>query len=349
MVCYGSAALIFHPPVGSYAYTGRDAAAGWCEAIAEIPCDHFTMYGDPRVLRENLPAVKRLLDYYEAESPDLIRSGEGAYGDWLSLGTPSDLSAISTLYYARAAKLAEEMCHVIGDTEEERYASLYERIKRAFWDRFVDGEGKILSDTQSLYAIAYRFGILPKEMATKHLIRKFEEDGGKLTTGFLGIKFLLPTLCDIGRADIAYSLLTSTEFPGWGYSVVNGATTIWEHWDSYTEKDGIRPGMNSFNHYSFGSCTQWMYEYCLGIRPGKSGGFRQVTFAPVFDRSGKITWAKGHYDTAFGRIAVSWIRTNDGFDYTITMPDAIEYTFDFGEMKIEKQEKTAGGLRFCLQ
>ena len=337
------------PPVGSYAYTGRDAAAGWCEAIAEIPYAHFIMYGDKKVIRDNLHAVKKLLAYYETESPDGIRSGKGAYGDWLSLGTPSDKSALSTLYYARAAKLAEWMCGVIGDTEQQYYAELYEKIKVAFRNRFLDGDCEISSDTQSLYVIAYKFGIIDINEATKNLVRKFSEDGGKLTTGFLGIKFLLPTLCDIGRSDIAYSLLTSTEFPGWGYSIVNGATTIWEHWDSYTEERGIRPGMNSFNHYSFGSCTEWMYEYCLGIRPTEDGGFKKVIFSPCFDTSGKITSATGHYDTVFGRISVSWTRLDEGFEYTVTIPKEIEYVFDFGKMTVVKEEASDGIYRIMLK
>ncbi len=337
------------PPVGSYAYTGREAAAGWCEAIAEIPYAHYVMYGDKKVIRDNLPALKRLLAYYENESPEGIRSGEGAYGDWLSLGTRSDISAISTLYYARAAKLAEWMCGVIGDTERDHYAALYQRIKTAFRNHFIDNEGKITSDTQSLYVIAYKFGVIDKKEVTVHLLRKFKEDGGKLTTGFLGIKFLLPTLSDIGREDIAYGLMASTEFPGWGYSVVNGATTIWEHWDSYTEASGIRPGMNSFNHYSFGSCTEWLYEYCLGIRPTDEGGFKKVLLAPRFDASGKITSAKGYYDTPLGRITARWEKLDVGFEYVVEMPKEIEYEFDFGTMTVMNEEVSDGTLRVLLK
>ena len=336
------------PPVGSYAYTGRDAAAGWCEAIGELPYDHFIMYGDKRVIRDNLPNLKKLISYYEKESPDGIRSGKGAYGDWLSLGTPSDISAVSTLYYARAARLAAWMCGVIGDTEEDYYTALYEKVKNAFKERFMDADGRILSDTQSLYVIAYKSGIIDKDAVKTHLLRKFTEDDGKLTTGFLGIKFLLPTLSDIGRSDIAYGLITSREFPGWGYSVVNGATTIWEHWDSYTLDGGIRKGMNSFNHYSFGSCTEWMYEYCLGIRPSLDGGFKKVIFAPCFDESGKITSAKGHYDSPFGRIEVEWSKTEVGFEYVVTVPEGIESSFDFGELTTVKETCRAGVYRFVL-
>lgn len=335
------------PHVGYYDYTGREAAAGWCEAIAEIPYCHYKMYADKKIIRDNLPALKKLLDYYETESPDFIRSGEGAYGDWLSLGNPTDLSVISTLYYARAAQLASKMCGIIGDYEEEYYSNLYSNIKNAFRKNFTDPDGKIKSDTQSAYVIAYSFGIIDINEARENLVRKFEEDDGKLTAGFLGIKFLLPTLCDIGRSDIAYSLITNRDYPGWGYSVINGATTIWEHWDSYTNENGIKKGMNSFNHYSLGSCTEWMYEYCLGIKPDiEKPGFAKVKFSPYFDMTGKINSAKGHYDTVYGRISAEWQKTDNYFEYKVSLPLETECEFVFEGMKVTNSKSENGSYYF---
>ncbi len=338
------------PPVGTHSYTGYDASAGWCEAIAEIPYTHYLMYGDKKIVRNNLPALKRLLDYYQTESPDGIRGYVGKYGDWLSLGTPTDLSVVSTLYYARAAYLASELCEVLGDFEAEYYRDLYLFVKKAFFKKFVDSDGKILSDTQSAYVMAYSFGIIDKESAKKHLERKFKEDNGKLTTGFLGIRFLLPTLCDVGLRDFAYSLITSTEYPGWGYSIVNGATTIWERWDSYTEEHGIKKGMNSFNHYSLGSCTEWMYTHCLGIRPELlKPGFRRVKFAPYPDLSSKIVSANGHYDTDYGRISVRWYKNCNGYIYEASVPENVECSFEFNEMSVVKENFENGTYYFELE
>jgi len=338
------------PPVGSFAYTGFDASAGWCEAIGEIPYCHYRMYGDKKIIRDNLPALKKLLDYYETESPNYFRGYVGRYGDWLSLGTPTDLSVVSTLYYARAAWLAWQLGAFIGDFEAEYYHTLYQNIKRTFRDKFIDADGKILSDTQSAYVIAYSFGLISLEETKGNLIRKFEQDDdGKLTTGFLGVRFLLPTLCDIGRSDIAYRLITSTEYPGWGYSIVNGATTIWERWNSYTKEEGVVKGMNSFNHYSLGSCTEWMYEYCLGIRPDIGNpGLKRVVFAPCFDLSGRITSANGHYDSDYGRITVQWQNTDGVFQYTVSVPAEIETEFAFAGMQILDKKQENGVFTFQL-
>ena len=343
------AAPIF--PIGYRSFIGYSPAAGWSEAIGEIPYHHYQMYGDKQVVRDNLPGVKRLLDYYEATCPDHIRRPlTFTYGDWLSLDE-SDIEVISTLYYARLADLAAKLCRVIGDYEQTRYGQLYLDIKAAFLKTFLDSEGKILSDTQSVYVMAYQFGLIGKEAALKNLNRKFIEDDGKLTCGFLGIRFLLPTLCDIGRTDLAYRLITNTEYPGWGYSVVNGATTIWERWDSYTIENGINSQtMNSFNHYSFGSCTEWMYGYCLGIRPDQEmPGFQKVVFAPHFDFSGKINWAKGYYDTAFGRIRARWKRDGDQVEYTVSFPQGIASEFRFDGLETVSQAEENGTYRFLLR
>ncbi|MBQ4052276.1 MAG: family 78 glycoside hydrolase catalytic domain [Clostridia bacterium] len=338
------------PHFGFHSYVGHVPAAGWSEAIAEIPYYHYEMYGDRTVVRNYLPPLKRLLDYYESTCPEYVRRPTGfAYSDWLSLDE-SDKDVISTLYYARASYVAAKLCGVIGDYEEERYLCLYDHIKTAFNKTFVTTDGTIRSDTQSVYLIAYKFGIIDKELALKNLNRKFIEDDGKLTCGFLGIRFLLPALCDLGKVDLAYRLITNTEYPGWGYSVVNGATTIWERWDSYTAENGIKPGMNSFNHYSFGSCTEWMYEYCLGIQPDfKNPGFKKVIFNPHFDPTHKITWAKGHYDTKFGRINVQWEFIGDTVKYTVTVPAEILVEFDFNEFRIIDETVEKNNYVFTLK
>lgn len=338
------------PFIGFYRYVGFGPSAGWCEAIAEIPYCHYRTYGDKMIIRDNLYAIKKMLDYYESTCPDGIRRTCGkTYGDWLSLGNETDKDMLSTLFYGHSALICAELCRAVGDFETARYEALYEKIKKAFAETFIDEDGRIKSDTQSCYVIAYKFGFTSKAYTREHLERKFREDGGKLTCGFLGVRFLLPTLCDVGLSEIAYRLITSEEYPGWGYSVVNGATTIWEHWDSFTLENGIRDGMNSFNHYSFGSCTEWMYEYVLGICSStEKPGFESVSFRPYFCHDGSVTSAEGYYHSVRGKIQVKWERNGDVFTYRARVPEKMEYRFSFPGMKIISHSETENEFVFEL-
>lgn len=339
------------PHVGSFAYTGREVAAGWSEAPAVIAWNHYQMYGDKRVLRDTLPMVRRLLEYYAVESPTGIRTCEGAYGDWLSLN-PTDISLVSTAYYAYAAKLAASFCAVLRYEEEQaEFLELFAFVKNAFRRTFWVNE-RLSSDTQSAYLLSYQFGLLSADEARDNLVRTIECANRRLTTGFLGVKYLLPTLCELGHAALAYEILTNREYPGWGYSVLNGATTIWEHWDSYTLEHGIRGGMNSFNHYSLGSCTEWMYAYCLGIRPDEQAvGFgEKMRLHPYLDPGTHLRAACGYYNIPAGRVYVEWERKPDGcYLYHADVPESVTVDFAFAGMKILSKIAKDGHYTYLLR
>lgn len=339
------------PYVGYRSYTGRDAAAGWSEAIMIIPYVHYKMYGDISVIRDNLPAAERLFEYYENETGGTLRDGDDMYGDWLSVTETTDKGLVANLYYAYAAFLLAEMCSLLNDPKENVYRAAYERIRADFRSRYLCSDGRLSSDTQSAYVMAYRFGLITADEAKDNLVRTVMRANCHLTTGFLGVKYLLPVLCDLGRSDLAYTVLTNRTYPGWGYSVVNGATTIWERWDSYTQENGINnTSMNSFNHYSLGSCAEWMYEYCLGLRPNvKNGGLKSITLMPYFDLSGKITRANGSYKCAFGKISLSWCRDENLFHYYAFVPQKIKTNFAFPGMETVKAENDGETAHFILK
>jgi alpha-L-rhamnosidase len=141
---------------------------------------------------------------------------------------------------------------------------------------------------------------------------------GHLGTGFLGVNVLLPTLTDLGRSDTAYQLLTKTTYPSWGYSIVNGATTIWERWDSCTKEKGFGSvGMNSFNHYAYGSVVEWLYTTVLGI-DAVEPGFSRIVIKP--EPGAPLTWARGHYDSVHGRIASEWRLDAGRLTMNVTIP-----------------------------
>lgn len=191
-------------------------------------------------------------------------------------------------------------------------------------------------DTQVSYAVPLALGVFNNENeqdAAKHLatavMRKNKDDGGatrpaySLMTGFIGTAWINIALSDYGYNHIAYRLLQQSSYPSWLYSVDQGATTIWERLNSYTVEDGFggNNGMNSFNHYSFGAVGAWLYNYSLGIqRDEKEPGFKHFILQPTPDPDGIMTFAKGHYDSMYGKIESGWRLENDKIIYSATVP-----------------------------
>lgn len=202
------------------------------------------------------------------------------------------------------------------------------------------GEGKTDKgewvDTQASYAIPLAFDIFNeknKSHAVNHLVAAIErenvDDGGikrpaySLMTGFIGTASLMQALSDNGEDAVAYRLLQQETYPSWLYSVVNGATTIWERLNSYTVENGFggNNSMNSFNHYSFGAVAAWMYNYSLGIqRDPENPGFKHFILQPTPDPTGEMTYAKGGYESMYGTISSAWALENDGWTYTLSVP-----------------------------
>jgi len=332
-----------HVPHFDYTEEGDRLAAGWADAITVIPYEHYVTYGDKRILTDNIGAMKAFVRFCRDTSDGLIRPEADNFGDWLNVGSETDKSVLNTLYFAYSASLTARACRIIGDCDEAEFAALYEDIRRAFRSAFVEADGTIKSDTQTAYLLAYAFGIATEDEIKSHLVRKIHEANDHLATGFLGVKFLLPVLCEIGESELCYKILTNRTYPGWGYSVVNGATTIWERWNSYTTEHGFGDvRMNSFNHYSFGSCCEWMFKYCLGISPVESDpGFRKVLVRPFVDFSGKLTSASGSYECAYGKIAVKWAVTGRTARYEIAMPAGVTPIYDFSAYESAEKDGNA--------
>ena len=191
-----------------------------------------------------------------------------------------------------------------------------------------------LMDSQVSYAVPLALNVFNEEnepFAANHLaatvVRKNQDDQGmvcpgySLMTGFIGTAWISKALSDNGHNDLAYGLLQNDQYPSWLYPVDQGATTIWERLNSYTAENGFggNNSMNSFNHYSFGAVGQWMIAYSLGIQRDKPG-FKHFIIQPEYDPTGEMTWAKGHYDSMYGRINSAW-KINDGIlSYSATIP-----------------------------
>jgi alpha-L-rhamnosidase len=261
------------------------------------------------------------------------------FGDWLSFaeyssyiynapdygfaGAHTEKDLIATAYFYHSTQLMAQIAQVLGKTEDaEKFSSLQPYIKRAFADEFITKNGRLISNTQTAYALALSFGLIPDEfieIAAKKLaenVNHFQH----LTTGFLGTPVLCHALTDFGYPDLAFKLLFNTKYPSWLYPVTIGATTIWERWD------GIKPdgtfqdvGMNSFNHYAYGAIGNWLYEKVAGIQTdAKNPGYKEVIIKPEI--SDKLDFAGASYNSMFGEIKSNWKVEGKKVTLWITIP-----------------------------
>ncbi len=300
-------------PVG-----GGFGGIAWESAGIIVTWAVYRQYGDLEIIRENYTAMKRYIQYLKTKGWPGILTDVGPLGDWLATDLSTDLELLWNAVFAYDVKILGQMAAAIGETEDAaEYQSLFEEIC-ALWNRtFVDAQGYTQNragernDTQCSYALPLEYGVFSAQNAPKAalcLAQRVERDGYTVTCGFLGTPHLNPALCRYGYTEAAYRLLLQKEYPSWLYPVLQGATTVWERWNSYTLEHGFggNNGMNSFNHYSLGAVAAWLYEFVLGIGQEEgSVGFEKLAFRP---RMEVLESAAGYYDTPSGRAAVDWKR-----------------------------------------
>ncbi|MBP3360936.1 MAG: family 78 glycoside hydrolase catalytic domain [Clostridia bacterium] len=337
------ATLIFVPSMNETL-----TAAGWGDAATICPWEIYYAYGDERVLRTQYPAMKKWVEYIKAQgdNPYLWNTGF-QLGDWLALDCREDKrdgmtskDFIASAYYALSCKILTDSAKVLGYVEDAReYSDLYEKIKENIAYEFITPSGRMSDNTQTANVLALKFGIAtnPKRNA-ETLNRLVEENGNKLTTGFLGTPYLLDALYENGYVEKAYDLLLQQEYPSWLFSVNQGATTIWEHWD------GIKPdgsfwsdSMNSYNHYAYGSVADFMYTKVGGITPIEAG-YKRIRIQPAIDK--RLSFAKTSIETVYGTVSAAWKTEGNKFTLNITvpcnttaeiiMPDGTEYELGSG-------------------
>ena len=202
------------------------------------------------------------------------------------------------------------------------------RAKAYLTKNFIKADGSfrepILNTMQTPALFALKAGVVEgkaKENLTARLRKNFEEHGNCLQTGFLGTSILMSTLTENGMVDMAYELLFQRKNPSWLYSVDNGATTIWERWDSYTIEKGIGKGsMNSYNHYAYGCVCEWIWETVAGISSDVSeAGFKHIVMNPIPDK--RLGFVKAEYNSVAGLIKSAWRYEGDKWIWDFTIPE----------------------------
>jgi alpha-L-rhamnosidase len=312
-----------------------DGGPAWAEAGVICAWRAWLHYGDRRLLETHYDSMCRFIGFLDATSEHGLRPIERdgvrmGYGDWLALdggegrrgATP--LTLVGTAYHVYAVDLMARIARALGRTEGAAgFSDRAQALRRAFVRSFLDEQGCVQGDTQTGYLLALAFDLLPapdRPRALAHLVARLVKDDDHLSTGFVGTPLLCPALTRFGRADLAYRIVMQRTYPGWLYSVLQGATTMWERWNSYTHEEGFGPAdMNSFNHYAYGAIGQWFYEAVLGIAPLESNpGFAEFEAKPI--PGGGLSDARGHLDTMRGRIESAWHFEADIFSYQLTVP-----------------------------
>ncbi len=314
------------PDVAPRLVATNNAAPAWGDAGVIVPWTMFTCYEDRRMLERHYDAMQKWIAYIQRANPDLLwRSHRNNdYGDWVSIESDTPKDVLATAFFAQSARLVGRAAHAIGrESDAAYYESLFQKIKTAFNNAYVDAEGHVEGRTQTSYTLALEFDLLPDDKraaAVGHLVAAVDEKNGHLSTGFVGVRHLLPALTHGGRLDVAYQLLNNDTFPSWGYSIKNGATTIWERWDGWTDTKGFQtPTMNSFNHYSFGSVGEWLYRVVAGIDTDPdTPGYRRIVIHPR--PGGGLTFARATYRSIRGPIASGWKKAGDQFELDVELP-----------------------------
>jgi alpha-L-rhamnosidase len=300
-------------------------ASAWGDAGIICPWTIWRVYGDTQVISEHWDKMEKFMKFRADRDPDMkgTAKDDSKYGDWLSLYEPkTPIEFIDLAYHAHDAGLMAEMAAAIGRKDRETFwKERHAKLLESFQKNHLKPDGTLGIANQSTYAMALKLGLVPAGMRDKvgnHLAALIKANGNKMSTGFLGTRPLLPALSSTGHHDVSGILMQQKEYPSWGYEVENGATTIWERWNSYVAGKGVHdPGMNSFSHYAFGAVSEWMFSELGGIDL-LAPGYDEIRIAPR--PTGTIKRCAVSTGTRHGKVACSWKNEGDTFSVEITVP-----------------------------
>lgn len=308
----------------------RECSAAWGDAACVIPWTLYQFYGDRSILAAQFDSMKGWVDYItRVDGNDHGWRRQFHFGDWLALDVwdtgerqgGTDVGYVADVMYYRCALLVKEAARVLGRAEDEKkYGALADTLLETIRAEYFTPMGRCAVPTQTGLLLALEHGLSPDpDRTAAELSQALKKSGGKLQTGFVGTPLLCPILTAAGQEDAAFELLLSEGYPGWLYAVKLGATTVWERWNSVGPDGRIAEnGMNSLNHYAYGSIAQWLYGDVAGLRPA-APGFRQATLHP------HVSAALGHVELEYQSAAGVWkcrweVLDNGDVAYQCTVP-----------------------------
>lgn len=288
---------------------------GWAMAHPLLASQLNRYYGDRRLLEEQYDTAKRWLRLVAAQNPSGVITRGLSDHESLTANPPGPM--VTPLYY-QSARILGEMAAVLGRTRDvAEFAELADRIAAAYQSQFLEpASGRATPGTQASQSFALYSGLVPKHVQPQALafltdnIRK--EHDGHLSTGILGTKFMLDVLSRHGHAETAYGIVTKTNYPGWGWMLANGATTLWEHW-------ALSTNTYTHNHPMFGSVSQWFIQWLGGIQPAPdAAGFDRIVIRP--QTVSDLDWVRCSYNSIRGPITSNWRRQAGKVRFEICVP-----------------------------
>ena len=348
-------------------YGNEMTRLGWSDAGIIVPWSIWKQFGDTEIVEQSWKSMEKYMNHINETRYDhnalIEENGNYQWADWLSyeplescgggaFGPKGPLpeaveywNYLSASYWLLDAGMMRDMAIGTG-RDASRYKTMTRDAKTYIRERFFDESGKfktdILNTMQTPALFALKNNILDgaaKEAMIGRLRENFAEHGNCLQTGFLGTSILMPTLSENGMSDIAWELLFQRKNPSWIYSIDNGATTIWERWNSYMIDKGMGPkGMNSFNHYAYGVVCEWIWETAAGIASDPANpGFRHIIMKPVPDK--RLGYLKAEYHSASGVIRSAWKYEGDNWIWEFSIPDGCTATVTLpGETQSKEYE-----------
>jgi len=293
-------------------------AAVWSDSATIIPWTVYQLYGDSNILSNQYQSMKEWVETMRAGETSLhLRKNGHQYGDWLALDKEefssrpmgaTDPYLIASIFYAYSTKILYQSAEILGFYDDEKeYKKLYEEIINGIQKEYITETGRVVTETQTACALILLFDIAKSEhvpLIKEKLISNINAHSGHLTTGFIGTPFICHALSKVGAGDVAGKLLLKEDYPSWLEEVKLGATTIWERWNSMLPDGSFdESGMNSFNHYAFGSIGSWIIERLAGIRPS-SPGYKTSIIEPQLING--ITYVNASRETPYGILSSNW-------------------------------------------
>ena len=316
---------------------GATFGTAWTDAGVICPWTMWQVYGDRRLVEQHWDSMERFMAWRLQLDPKLagVKAGN-AWGDWLNVDEDTPLEFIDLCYHAQSARMMAELAKAIGREDAAAiYAKRFADLATSFARQHLRPDGTLAIDTQTACALALDTLVVPREhraTVAAQLAGRIEANDYRMATGFLGTKPLLPVLSAHGHHDLACRLFQSRRFPSWGYEVEQGATSVWERWDSYTKEHGFdgvsgknNAGMNSFSHYAFGAVMDWAYRTLAGI-DALEPGFGRILIWPRIPSAASnpdgspLTWARAEYASPRGLVRSHWQKRDDGVEMRVTIP-----------------------------